>query len=628
MDEPPTPDVLVIGCGKLGPNICAELVRLGVRVLVHDTHPEKVNACRTLVSSVLAAAEGAGVVSPGTAESAPSLLMLSTEVPGVDGGKESVLEGIARVYGESLKFCVEAVSEDATIKTKLFLELDRLFPPEVILLTNTVSIPVDPMARSLKVARDRLLICRFLAPVIAIPRAELASSAYTSHAAYATTHDWLQRLNKLPFLRRPGYRVLSLPQISRYHALQRASLGWIPPTPSPPTEEEEEEGGGGGEEGEEEEEEEGLETLTLTLVLSESGDGVQRGVEDAGSGGAPFLATYQEIDFAQMAAVEAGGDNRGGGGGEEGFGAMAVATPTATGGSLAFVTKHNIAFSIECQLNVIPWGDLRLDADVGREIGAGAGGSVLLGLYKGSPVAVKVMVSMADVRDVEDVVEEAGILARLRHPNICLMMGLSVTSSSLGLVMELCTGRDLGAQMRARVASGSPPFSLLQRSLILRDIARALAYLHAFTTPHRDLKPGNVLVTGSGQIKLGDFGISGSNRSFRGAGTPRYAAPEVKLGAEASCRSDIYAFGLLIYEITTLLRVPVPSHPNAFHPPPKLDDESGDALEELYVSATAQEPGDRPSAEAVLGVVEDVLVGVGVDPLLAEIPSDTFVSLL
>jgi len=85
------------------------------------------------------------------------------------------------------------------------------------------------------------------------------------------------------------------------------------------------------------------------------------------------------------------------------------------------------------------------------------------------------------------------------------------------------------------------------------DVTRALAYLHTRSPPviHRDIKPGNLLIDRAWKVKLADFGLAFSERAKQGAGTPQYMAPELLNGDEFGHKVDVYALGMVLYEILT-----------------------------------------------------------------------------
>jgi eukaryotic-like serine/threonine-protein kinase len=141
---------------------------------------------------------------------------------------------------------------------------------------------------------------------------------------------------------------------------------------------------------------------------------------------------------------------------------------------------------------------------------------------------------------------EARAISALNHPNICALYDVGPDY----LVMELVDGETLGARLK----KGALPIELVLR--YGAEIADALAAAHAKGIMHRDLKPANIMVIKSG-IKVLDFGLAKTQRdatltaSHGVMGTPAYMAPEQSEGKECDARTDIYAFGLVLYEMAT-----------------------------------------------------------------------------
>lgn len=200
-------------------------------------------------------------------------------------------------------------------------------------------------------------------------------------------------------------------------------------------------------------------------------------------------------------------------------------------------------------------GPYRLDGELGR----GGMGLVFLGRddLLQRTVAIKVL-PHAVALDPEwrsRFLHEARILASLNHPNIATVFGLEETSGSYSLVMEHVEGRTLDCVLRDE----APALPALIE--ILRQIAAALQAAHDRGVIHRDLKPGNIMITPEGSVKVVDFGMAG--RISRGVapapevttangpslmGTIGYMSPEQITGATQDERTDVFALGCILFE--------------------------------------------------------------------------------
>ena len=153
---------------------------------------------------------------------------------------------------------------------------------------------------------------------------------------------------------------------------------------------------------------------------------------------------------------------------------------------------------------------------------------------------------------------EARMLASLNHPNLATIHGLEYIGDSRFLVMELVPGETLGQRMaRERIP-------MRESLLIFSQIAEALEAAHAKGVIHRDLKPVNIKLTPEGKVKVLDFGLAKSTAMETGVqkahslsepgtamGTPAYMSPEQARGESVDARTDIWAFGVLMYEVLT-----------------------------------------------------------------------------
>ena len=162
---------------------------------------------------------------------------------------------------------------------------------------------------------------------------------------------------------------------------------------------------------------------------------------------------------------------------------------------------------------------------------------------------------------------EARILASLNHPNIATIHGLEESGGVHYLVMELIPGQTLAERL------GAGPLDIAEALAISRQIAEALEAAHEQGVIHRDLKPANVKVTPDGRVKVLDFGLAKAFAGERGVdlsqgsplisaetdegtilGTPAYMSPEQMRSKPVDKRTDIWAFGCVLYELFTARR--------------------------------------------------------------------------
>ncbi len=249
-------------------------------------------------------------------------------------------------------------------------------------------------------------------------------------------------------------------------------------------------------------------------------------------------------------------------------------------------------------------------------IGSGGMGSVYRGSHQllGRRVALKFLAPKLaqDASSRTRFLREARAANRVQHEHVVDVSDVGETEDSLVyMVMEHLLGRTLADDI------GSGPLSLPRTCHIGRQLALALARAHELEVVHRDVKPNNVfLIQKSGDadfVKLLDFGlarakddvsITKSNLLF---GTPEYMAPEQASGAKVGVKADLYAFGCLLFEMTTG-RLPFEGAPtgliykHVYEMPPRpssLRADLPDAFESLILRLLNKDPERRPSGYEV-----------------------------
>lgn len=244
-------------------------------------------------------------------------------------------------------------------------------------------------------------------------------------------------------------------------------------------------------------------------------------------------------------------------------------------------------------------------------IGRGGFGQVWRGRdLEGNVLAFKVLHPSFgdDPRAVEKFVQERSILLSLDHPNLVRVRDMIVEGDTFAFAMDLVEGGDLRSQLRAR-----GPMPVEGACQLAAAVAAALAAIHAKGIVHRDVKPENVLIdsTSDGSIvpRLTDFGIarleSSTRKSTVFTGTPTYVAPELFDDGPATPASDLYALGVMLYElvagappfktdsILSLMRMHLEK-------PRQRPRAMSDDLWSLVSELQAKVPADRPQSAAVV----------------------------
>jgi hypothetical protein len=240
-------------------------------------------------------------------------------------------------------------------------------------------------------------------------------------------------------------------------------------------------------------------------------------------------------------------------------------------------------------------------------------------LRLGQPVALKFLPDTvaADPVRLAQFHNEVRTARQVSHPNICRVYDIGEVDGHLFLSMEFVDGEDLATSLR-RIGR----FPEDKATEVARQLCAGLAAAHERGVLHRDLKPANVMLDDAGKVRLMDFGLAavGAVEDIR-AGTPAYMAPEQLLGREVTARSDIYALGLVLYELFTgrraftaaTLNELVEQHQSGqLTPPRSLVSALDPAIERAILRCVDPDPARRPTSALVVAAALP-----GGDPLAA-----------
>ncbi|GAA2484942.1 serine/threonine-protein kinase [Winogradskya humida] len=244
-------------------------------------------------------------------------------------------------------------------------------------------------------------------------------------------------------------------------------------------------------------------------------------------------------------------------------------------------------------------------------VGRGATGTVWRGLESstGDQVAVKLLHEglLQQPRLVSRFVQERSILKMVRHEHVVGVRDLFSVGESLGLAMDFVAGGSLRERLR-REGTLEPG----EAARLLAQVAAALAVAHGLGVVHRDVKPDNILLQTDGEredVRLTDFGIArvldspGVTSSHAVVGTPHYMAPEAISGGEAAPAADVYALGIVLFELVSG-RTPYAGEPFAvlrghLDERPRRPVGMADAVWAVIARCLDKDPSRRPEATAL-----------------------------
>ena len=274
---------------------------------------------------------------------------------------------------------------------------------------------------------------------------------------------------------------------------------------------------------------------------------------------------------------------------------------------VASILKDTPAAGPRLAPGVVIGGRYRVEALLGR----GGMGEVYRAADQtlGEVVALKILPEGArDAARLRLFMGEVRVARQITHRNVCRVHDVAEADGLLFMTMELVEGDDL-ASLLAR--PGALPTG--RAAEIGRQICEGLAAAHDRGILHRDLKPANLMVDREGRARLMDFGVAGLAGSATSGGTPAYMAPELFDRGDASVQSDLYALGLVLYELFTGRRAFPPRHPGEparrrhEHPPQSPSEVRpglAPAVERAILGCLQPDPRRRPrSARAVAALL-------------------------
>jgi serine/threonine-protein kinase len=256
-------------------------------------------------------------------------------------------------------------------------------------------------------------------------------------------------------------------------------------------------------------------------------------------------------------------------------------------------------------------------------VGGGGMGEVYRAddLKLGQPVALKFLRRRGGPDAERRLYDEVRLGRQVSHPNVCRLYDIAEVDGQLFITMEFIDGEDLASLLR-RI--GQLPAA--KATAVAGQICAGLGAAHAAGVIHRDLKPANVMLDGRGRVRITDFGVAVAEQSAAkdvGAGTLAYMAPEQLAGNAATTKSDIYALGLVLYEIFTGRRAFAANslgdlvqqqNSIAIPRPSTITAEIAPAIERTILQCLDPDPDHRPNS------VDEVMRQLpGYDPLAAAV---------
>eukprot|EP01006_Ploeotia_vitrea_P040268 TRINITY_DN66418_c10_g1_i1.p1 TRINITY_DN66418_c10_g1~~TRINITY_DN66418_c10_g1_i1.p1 ORF type:complete len:1178 (+),score=714.93 TRINITY_DN66418_c10_g1_i1:110-3643(+) len=250
-------------------------------------------------------------------------------------------------------------------------------------------------------------------------------------------------------------------------------------------------------------------------------------------------------------------------------------------------------------------------------IGTGSYGDVYKATVRNKVVAVKKLhVRSLKAEQVDSFCKEASLMCQLEHPNVVMFIGAVTEPSNLCIITEYCARGSLADLLLEE----SVQMDFQRKLQFALDAARGMLYLHTSNPVilHRDLKSDNLLVSTDWAVKVADFGLTRfmtQKKAMTQVGTPMWMAPEIIMGKKYTEKADVYAFGIILWEILTRLEPYEDKEPmqivvevvnNDLRP--KIPHEHrNNVLLPLMQECWAPDPDERPGFKAVVERLEKLV---------------------
>ncbi|KAM9962978.1 hypothetical protein ACTFIW_006199 [Dictyostelium discoideum] len=262
-------------------------------------------------------------------------------------------------------------------------------------------------------------------------------------------------------------------------------------------------------------------------------------------------------------------------------------------------------------------------------IGTGSFGKVYKGRCRQKAVAVKLLHKQNfDAATLSAFRKEVHLMSKIYHPNICLFMGACTIPGRCVIVTELVPKGNLETLLHDQKIQ----LPLYLRMRMARDAALGINWLHESNPVfvHRDIKSSNLLVDENMRVKICDFGLSALKQKHKmlkdqssAKGTPLYMAPEVMMFKEFNESSDVYSFGIVLWEILTR-KEPFSHHRElekfreavcVKHERPPIPNDCLDSLRRLIEKCWDKEPISRPSFKEIISALDHVIIDAAISDL-------------